>query len=1215
MRARKQTLRLSTAWANPQLWWPDNPRLYRLCTTVKLNGRVVDVSRTEFGFREWTITGRDFRLNGIPWHGWADTHAHATPQKWLDFYRQSHQTFMRFWGTSWMNLPPDQALAFLDKNGVVVRRSGMLDGEAIGYWAIENDTELKKKYGSEIKMELMDNWRDQVVAQVKSERNHPSVMIWSIENEWLYINCINLYGGLMDRFEDAVVKVANAVQAVDPTRPVMTDGGGATKSNRMPVQGDHYTAGPFPSYPPLAYTPNTKGGGRGRWEWDQKRPRFIGEELFAAGHNPAYAYFGGEEVFVGQQSSRRAVGIAVRIMTEGARWTGNGAIHFWQGQEAATGQYAANALRTVFCRQWDWTFGSAQSVNRTFGIFNDTHDPAPITFTRTLMLGGKEVYRKTSEHQVAPGGNQKFDQPIALPSVTSRTEGDLTLTLSVGGREVFRDVKEVSVLPPASWTEALAKLTATDLAVCDPSGAVSGFLKNLGIAFTAVPDLKILPEHARVLVIGKDVISAARSASTSLAAFALEGKRVIVLDQSEPLRYQAVQPAEIEAANNEGYTAFIEDLTHPAVRGLEQKDFFTWNPGEAVYRNAYMKPTRNARSIIQCHEKLANTGLVEIPVGPGLMLLCQLCVAETLESNAVAQQLFLNLLDHAATYRLVFHPTVAMLEGAPQLAAALDRIGLVYERHSDPLSALGAPGAKIAVIAASPANLKMLASHLDRVDAFCKTGGTLLLNGLTPEGLSDYNTLVGFEHMIRPFWRERVTLSAVKHPLTAGLTLADLVMYSSERIFPWQEGNYVSSEIFSYVVDLDDVAPFARYENDFVRMMSNGMVSADGWKYIVNVPAPDKPPLDFKLVLPKPQGIREIEWIGNTFYAPVTRVELIFDGKDKVSFPVKPNNDPQILTLDHPRTGREITLQLADWEKLPGKDKVTGLDNIRLFATRPPDFAAKVQPMLNTGSLVSYPRGTGNIVLCNLKFQGPDDAPANPEKKRAILAALLRNMKARFTGGKTVIAGARMAYTPIDLSRQANQFRNERGWFGDKVTTFADLPTGRQTLGGVPFEIYEFHTSPVPTVVMLSGAGVSGSLPQSVEGIPVGRKADALFFLQAARIDQRRNGQEIREKKTFELAHYVITYADGQTATVPIRSEIDVADYRQKSPALLPGAQLAWTRKYPNRDESAVAYIQQWTNPRPDVAIRSIGLAYGKGPRRGVPALIAVTAATVNAGE
>ncbi len=31
-------------------------------------------------------------------------------------------------------------------------------------------------------------------------------MIWSIENEWLYINCINLYGGLMDQFEAEVIE-------------------------------------------------------------------------------------------------------------------------------------------------------------------------------------------------------------------------------------------------------------------------------------------------------------------------------------------------------------------------------------------------------------------------------------------------------------------------------------------------------------------------------------------------------------------------------------------------------------------------------------------------------------------------------------------------------------------------------------------------------------------------------------------------------------------------------------------------------------------------------------------------------------------------------------------------------------------------------------------------------------------------------------------------
>ena len=71
------TVALAEPWASPSLWWPDEPRLYRLRTTLKSDGRTLDVTQTPFGFREWTIAGKDFRLNGIPWHGWADTHNHA----------------------------------------------------------------------------------------------------------------------------------------------------------------------------------------------------------------------------------------------------------------------------------------------------------------------------------------------------------------------------------------------------------------------------------------------------------------------------------------------------------------------------------------------------------------------------------------------------------------------------------------------------------------------------------------------------------------------------------------------------------------------------------------------------------------------------------------------------------------------------------------------------------------------------------------------------------------------------------------------------------------------------------------------------------------------------------------------------------------------------------------------------------------------------------
>jgi hypothetical protein len=43
-----------------------------------------------------------------------------------------------------------------------------------------------------------------------------------------------------------------------------------------------------------------------------------------------------------------------------------------------------------------------------------------------------------------------------------------------------------------------------------------------------------------------------------------------------------------------------------------------------------------------------------------------------------------------------------------------------------------------------------------------------------------------------------------------------------------------------------------------------------------------------------------------------------------------------------------------------------------------------------------------------------------------------------------------------------------------------------------------------------------------------------------------------------------------------------------------------------------VAYSKQWDNPRPDAEIRSIDLVPGDARQRGVPVLIAITAATAN---
>ena len=149
---------------------------------------------------------------------------------------------------------------------------------------------------------------------------------------------------------------------------------------------------------------------------------------------------------------------------------------------------------------------------------------------------------------------------------------------------------------------------------------------------------------------------------------------------------------------------------------------------------------------------------------------------------------------------------------------------------------------------------------------------------------------------------------------------------------------------------------------------------------------------------------------------------------------------------------------------------------------------------------------------------------------------------------------------------------------------------------------------PIPTAIMLRGKGIPGDLPESVEGIPVGKRADALFFLHTARIDRRRSPRDAAENKQCETARYVVHYADGQSVDIPIYSEIDIDDYRQEEPRILTGATLAWVRPYEGTDYSAVAYMKQWNNPRPEAEIRTIDIRYGED-RRGTPAVLAITTA------
>jgi hypothetical protein len=1221
----EQVVRADFAWENPRLWWPDEPSMYELRATVEVAGADVDLQGTAFGFREWSIDGTRIRLNGVRYNARSDAFHQPTAEAVADFYKKTNQSTYRVRnaGVFWAGTRLDKFLSVMDRRGVVVRLEGILDGQAIGYHAMEQDPELRKRNGSNINVALLENTRAHMVANVRAHRNHPSMAFWTLDNEFFYINVDNLHRGDLPGFEKWAAGVQGEVKKVHRQAMVMWDGLGAGPNHVMDIHGDHYLFGDereFGRFPSQAYNMPARGG---KALWDGKRPRFSAEDFYASGINPFdFSYFGGEECFGGKTAIRPTVGLVFRMLAEGYRWHDMAAFQLFLGQDSATDQYGSFAPVAAFVKQWDWTLGSGQTVARDVKLFNDTHHADALTFTWTLTVAGTQVGSASSTHAVPPGENEAVRINLAAPVVSKRTEGELTLVVQHRGREAFREVKAVSVLPPPV-------VTATGLVVLDPEGSVVRFLEGLKVSHARIESLAALKDEGRVLVVGRDALSPADAVSTRLAAYAATGRRVVVLEQRSPLRYSGLGGAVVETDSNEGRIAFVEDASHPAVAGLSSKDFFTWSGGggggggggagggdgdQVVYRNAYLKPSRGARSLLQAGPRLTNSPLIEVPLADGLMLLAQLPIAEKLGSHATAQALFARLIDHASSYNLQTRDVRSLATGDAILNKALGEIALKRAPVSDVRAALADPGQHIALLAATPANLKALADAKPQLDAFTAAGGWVVLHGLTPEGLADFNRVVGVEHLIRKFGRERVSLPAKRSPLLSGVTLSDVVLYSSKPIFNWSAGNYVADDAYSYVVDFDDIAPFTTSPFGGYSNLVNNFVPEDGWPLIQDFELPaDGSPFAIPIRLPREETILEYTHIQTLNYKPTKKLRLSFGGRDPLEMSLTPDTNPQSFTVNPPRKARDLLLEITEVGNKENSRHLAGIGNLYIKVLRSPEFYEKVRPLLNIGALVEYPRGQGGILLSQINFKESEEVPDNYTRKRSLFGTLLRNLKAPFSGERTVIASDSLDYKPVDLSKYATQFRDEKGSFGDPGRTFRDIPLGRQRLAGVLYDIYDFKTSPVPTLVMLKGPNIPGNLPEAVKNIAVGDRVDALFFLHAARVDRPRTPEEIRDRVFPEVARYTVHYADGSTLDIPMRLGWNVESYVQRSPVELPSARLALTQKASQGDMQIAAYSSQWTNPRPDVVIESVSLGYlpGIAPelRRVVPALVALTAA------
>ncbi|OON68570.1 beta-galactosidase GalB [Hymenobacter sp. CRA2] len=191
----------------PRLWSPETPTLYAATSKLYAGDVLKDEYRTSFGIRSFSFeAGRGFVLNGQPrkFRGVCNHHDLGPLGAAVNVAALRRQlTLLKDLGCDAIrtthNMPAPELVQLCDEMGF------MLIVESFDEW---KTPKVKNGYSR-----LFDEWAEKdLVSMVHRDRNHPSVIMWSIGNE------------VPDQWAPGGNKLARRLQDVvhreDPTRPV-----------------------------------------------------------------------------------------------------------------------------------------------------------------------------------------------------------------------------------------------------------------------------------------------------------------------------------------------------------------------------------------------------------------------------------------------------------------------------------------------------------------------------------------------------------------------------------------------------------------------------------------------------------------------------------------------------------------------------------------------------------------------------------------------------------------------------------------------------------------------------------------------------------------------------------------------------------------------------------------------------------------------------------
>jgi hypothetical protein len=729
-------LDVTVTWSNPHLWSHLDPHLYHLESTVD-NGGIQDTVDTRFGFREFWTEGDKCYLNGTRTNLLATSTwppgsllSRSEIQKVLTDVKAGNNVAMRLHTQPW----DEQWYDVADEVGLMLVEEGALWCDSYSY-RLEDPV-------------FWTNYAQHLTAAVRRDHNHPSIVLWSLENELLHCGGAKAYSGT----EQKLAEMGRLVKTLDPTRPITYEAD-LDPNGAADVIGVHYPH-EFPDYalwPNAAFwmdQPISRDWvAGGQWKWLRDKPLYIGEFLWVPSTSAQVftILYGDDTYFDPSQYRNLAKAWTWQMQIEAYRSYGVNGICPWtmfedpavpsgvfdlnpdhnylyQAQKAA---YHPNA---VFVQPYNTRFFAGDTAQLSLGIYNDTM--AAGSFALKWRSGEGEPWM-TRTFNMDPADRRvepiTFDVPATVGPFTVQIE------LDNGIAPVFSKTLAYTAHPH----RALAVPQDTKLGVYDPKGDTAAILARYGVGFVRVTDLRTAAyDRLNLLIVGRDALaedSEFEVGPEMLAAkwesFAQRGGWVFVMEQSV---YPRWMPLALSLEDVPANLAF-PDPRHPITRNLSVEDLRWWAGDHRVADKAIRAPSRgNCRVPVRIgsQQGLEYAGLLEVAIGNGGLICSQLLLNKRFDAEPMAGILWQRLLDYCTSSSGHLSPKTAGLVAETDAAAAtrLSQLGLLSQPLLGKLANCDPQAQPVLVIAGGDAVWNEASRSLTSLVAYVEQGGRLMLH-------------------------------------------------------------------------------------------------------------------------------------------------------------------------------------------------------------------------------------------------------------------------------------------------------------------------------------------------------------------------------------------------------------------------------------------------------------------------------------------------------